>query len=265
MILGIIGVGKMGSSLAKGVLEKQKDARIVCFDKNAVAKNNLTGTGIEWAETAIEVVEKSDAVLLAVKPQDVKQLLAEISKAAEKRGVLFVSIAAGLPIAFFEKQLGEKTRIARVIPNLPAIVGTSAACYCLSPNCSEKDEVTVRSLFESVGKAWPVKEELMDAVTAVSGCGSAYFALLAKEMAKAGEKLGLDEKLAEELAVQTLVGTGALLEKEKISPAELVKRVASPSGTTEAALKEFEAQEFSKTVEKALAAARNRGKELGSK
>jgi len=261
MILGIIGVGKMGSAIARGVLENSA-GNIACFDKNSGAKNNLNGAGTEWAESAAQVVEKSDAVLLAVKPQDMRQLLGEIAGAAEKRRPLFLSIAAGMPLSFFEESLGAGAKIVRIMPNLPATVGKGASCYCPNANCSGKDEDVAKKLLGAIGKSWKVGESQMDVVTAVSGCGPAYFALLAAEMAKAGGKLGLDEKLAGELALQTLVGTGTLLEKEGISAEELVKKVASPGGTTEAALKEFGKSGFSQAVETALAAARDRGKEL---
>jgi len=200
---------------------------------------------------------------LSIKPQNMDDVLGEI-KDSVKVETLVISIAAGITTAKIAGILGDLS-IIRVMPNTPALVAEGAsALYARS--ASESSMKMAVGLFASVGKAVVVdKEELIDAVTAVSGSGPAYFFLLAEEMIKAGQKLGLSSDTAKELVLQTAKGAALLAQQADANgerPAELRKKVTSPGGTTEAALKVFAEKQFGELVTEALTAACNRSKEL---
>jgi pyrroline-5-carboxylate reductase len=187
-------------------------------------------------------------------------VLDEIAPAI-KEETLIVSIAAGITLAYLESRLKTK-QLIRVMPNTPALIqeGMSVMSLCGSFHGSGVD--TVQAILMSIGRVLVLPEELMDAVTAVSGSGPAFFALFAEAMIGAGEKMGLSGKDVATLAVQTMLGTARLLETG-MSPEKLRKMVTSPGGTTEAGLKVFEQRSLRDIVDSALLAARNRSAELG--
>ncbi|MEM3030107.1 MAG: pyrroline-5-carboxylate reductase [Candidatus Micrarchaeia archaeon] len=263
--IGFIGAGKMGSALVKGLLAAKAvdPRRIIVSDASggkaaALAKE----LGVKAAGNNNEVLQKSDVVLVCVKPQAVPAVLEEI--AGRAAGKLVISIAAGVSISFVEAKL-PGARVARVMPNAPCLVGEGASAYALGKTAGEKDAAVVECLFGSVGKIVRVKEELLDAVTALSGCGPAYFYEAVGALAEAGERAGLPKDIALELAAQTCLGAGKMVEKTGLPPKELISQVATPGGATEAGMKELKSAKFREALAKAFEAAARRAAELGIK
>lgn len=257
MRLGVVGYGRMGSSLVRGALRsgllKPEDIMVVDLDKGrkaAAIKENLM---VVAGPTDLAGV---DAIILSVKPKDFPGVMKQIREALDPTLPLFISIAAGIRLATLEEGLGKGARIARVMPNLPASVNEAASAYVMNKHASNKDRHFVVRLLSGVGKAFELEEEdLLDAVTGLSGSGPAYFFLLLGAMETAGIKAGLPRKLARSLAAQTCRGSGTLALMSDLSMEELIRAVASPGGTTEEALKVLESRGFSSAVTDAIVAA----------
>ncbi len=270
--LGFIGAGNMGRALAKGLVDRKvyKAREMIASDVDAAARRKFArATGIEVVRDNLEVVRQAPAIVIAVKPQIIDQVLEEIGASLDNDGTaarkLFVSIAAGVPIARLGSHLGARCRIIRVMPNAPAMVGEGMAALVGGPTASKADLAFALKLFRAVGRAVALNDEsLLDAVTAVSGSGPAYVYLFVKAMADGGVEQGLPAKLAYEMALQTLCGAAAQMRQSKLPVEELIRVVASPGGTTEAALRSFAALGFHRVVAQAIKAAADRSRELGS-
>ncbi|MBN1157470.1 pyrroline-5-carboxylate reductase [Candidatus Woesearchaeota archaeon] len=254
-MIGFIGFGRMGSALAKGILEKKVADRVIAFDKNVKINENK----IVAAKSNKEVADKSKIVFIAVKPKDFGEVLGEIKDNVKDK--IVVSIAAGIRLSFIESRLG-KAKVVRVMPNLPCIVGEMAAAFSRGKNCSDKDAESVKRILESSGIAFEVKEELMDVVTALSGSGPAYFAYFAEILSKKAAELGLEKDVATKLAVQTMLGAAKLLQENNLGPEELVSIVKTKGGTTEAGMNKLEKSES--ILKDTIEAAFRRGRELGN-
>ena len=264
--IGFIGAGNMAGALIKGIISAKvfSAGDVLVYD---IVQERLDLLGEQFGVTAVEsstkLVESADIIVLSVKPQKFPEVLEGIKGCVGKEK-LVISIAAGITTSSIAQFLPDAA-IIRVMPNTPALVSEGAtAIYSRNANKNAVDSVV--KIFAAVGKAVVVeKEELIDAVTAVSGSGPAYFFLLMEEMIKAGVKLGLSEDVARELVLQTAKGAAILAGKadeNKEGPAELRKKVTSPGGTTEAALKVFAEGQFNELVSNALKAACDRSKEL---
>jgi len=179
---------------------------------------------------------------------------------------LVVSIAAGISTAFIEKHLGggKRWRVVRVMPNTPMLVGEGMSGIARGANASDEDMATVRRLFESAGEVVEVTEDKMNAVTAMSGSGPAYFFLLVEQMIAAGVDMGLSPQHARQLAAKTALGAAKMLATSSDDPAELRRKVTSPGGTTHAAITHMQAQNVPQAIVDAIKAAERRGRELGS-
>jgi pyrroline-5-carboxylate reductase len=270
--LGFIGAGNMGQALAKGLVDHKvfKAADMIASDVDAARRRKFSrATKIAAVRDNLEVVREAPAILLAVKPQTIDQVLAEIGvwladeRAAARK--LFISIAAGVPIARIRSHLGAGSRVIRVMPNAPAMVGEGMAALVRGSAATKADEAFALKLFRAVGRAVALGEEsLLDAVTALSGSGPAYVYLFVKAMADAGVEQGLPPKLAYEMALQTLCGAAAQMRQSTLPVEDLIAVVASPGGTTEAALRSFAGNGFAGTVVQAIKAAADRSRELGA-
>lgn len=266
--IGFIGSGNMAEALINGVLKAgvYRPGKVYVSDIRAERIEYLREHyGVRTATDNADLASKVDVLVLSVKPQMMKTVLEEI-KGHIGKDVLVVSIAAGITTSLIASILGD-VAIVRVMPNMPAWVGEGAGALF----ANEKAQTTIekaRQIFLSVGRAIDVeRENLLDAVTAVSGSGPAYFFLLVQEMIAAGVALGLPEKAAQDLALQTAKGAALLLDQaaaEGNTPAQLTARVATPNGTTEAALKVFEARGFGDMVSAALGRAAERSRELSA-
>lgn len=205
--------------------------------------------------------EWADAVVLAVKPQVLGEVSAEIASYLE--GKLVVSIAAGISIERIRRLIGSARAIIRAMPNTPALVREGITAVAFGPGCSEEDMASAKGLFESVGRIVEVEERLMDAVTGLSGSGPAYVFTAIEALADGGVKMGLPRRTAELLAAQTVLGAARLVMERSEHPAQLKDQVASPGGTTIAGLHELEQNGFRATLMAAVEAATQRSKELG--
>jgi pyrroline-5-carboxylate reductase len=254
----------MGQAIGKGLIDagEIRYKQLVLHDLYPDKLGAFVEQGARIAENPSDLARDSDVVILATKPQDMDGALKAL--ATETSGdVLFVSIAAGLSISYYEKHLGESERIVRVMPNTPALVSAGAAGYALNEACTPGDEDLVRTIFASVGIGLRVNEADIDVVTALSGSGPAYYFYLVECFVHAGVELGLDENQATELAVQTLYGAGKMLKETGESAAGLREKVTSKGGTTFAALESFRENQLKNVVFNAVKAAADRSRELG--
>ncbi len=261
--IGIVGVGNMGGALAKGLLEGHviPPENLYLSDKDGEKLRNLSSElGAKGVETP-ELIQSSDVVILAIKPQDMEAFLREYGPLFQSKQLL-ISIAAGITTEFIERHLENKVPVIRVMPNLPVIKRAGASAYSLGSYASWPHGVVTSLIFSAVGLIVEVAEEQMDAVTALSGTGPAYVFLLAEMMTEAGAKEGLPEDIAGYLAVQTIWGSAQMMIDSEKSPRELRQAVTSPNGTTEAAMKILNTDEFKGLFAKGVGAARKRSAEL---
>ncbi len=260
--VGFIGAGNMGEALIKGILSgrllKKKD--IIVGDKDSKRRLYLRRKyGIEAVRDNLEVARRGDILVLAVKPQDARGVLSVVRPAfTEKK--LVISIMAGIHTKYIER--GGKVRVVRVMPNAPALVGSGLTAVSAGRFALKKDVKLAKSIFACVGEVIEIKESLLDIVTALSGSGPAYLFYLLEALASAGVNRGLKKETALKLARQTAFGSGRMLNESSLSLEQLIKKVASKGGTTEAALKVFEAQGLRKIIGQGVRAAEKRAKQL---
>lgn len=265
--VGFIGTGQMALSLAGGFLAAKKieKAGISAFDvlpEAAAAFAKLTGGKV--CGSILEVLEASEVIFLCVKPQQMAGVLETIAEfSGDLSEKLFVTIAAGLPIAYFEKTLGDKIRLVRVMPNTPCLVGEAASGLAAAKNAKPEDAALVKELFETVGVAFVVPEKLLDAVTGLSGSGPAYVFMIIEALADGGVKMGLPRPIAQTLAAQTLKGAAEMVLKTEQHPGFLKDRVTSPAGTTIAGVAALEDRAVRAAMIAAVEAATKRSAELG--
>ena len=266
--IGIIGAGAMGGALAAGLLAAGTDAdSIRAADPDPKRREALEArSGIRCGAGNLEVVEQSDLVVLAVKPNQIATVLRELGGTgnAELRRPLWVSIAAGVSLSSLAGDLPPGTRLVRSMPNTPALVGAGATAFVANQEATEADRAAARLLFEAVGSTWEApSEELLDAVTGLSGSGPAYLFLFLEALCEAGVRVGLPKDASSALATQTVLGAARLAAESERAPAELREQVSSPGGTTVAGPARLEAAGFRSAIHDAVEAATLRSRELG--
>ncbi|MHC4713768.1 MAG: pyrroline-5-carboxylate reductase [Planctomycetota bacterium] len=261
--IGFFGAGNMAEALVSGLVlaGMPKEALIASDLKEDRRKHFGEKIGIAATNDNREVLARSDVLVFAVKPQDIPRVLAIISPAAPDK--VFISICAGVTTGFIEKSLSGTPRVIRAMPNTAMLVQSGVAAVCKGRWASDEDLVVARQIFSSSATVVEVPEPAMDAVTAVSGSGPAYFFYLVEAMVEGGVKLGLSEEAALLLAQQTCLGAGRLLIASDDSPAELRRKVTSPGGTTFAAITKMEEAGLKETVIRAIEAAAARSREMG--
>lgn len=264
--IGFIGAGNMAGALIKGLLAaKHYTPRdIVVSDAVPAQRRKIKKTyQVEGVNDNQAVVRTASTIVLAVKPQILDQVLAEIQPAVAK-DKLFISIAAGVPLRRLEHGLGGTARVVRVMPNTPALLGKGMAVVVRGTQAKAQDEKLTLALFRAVGDALAVKDEaLMDAVTGLSGSGPAYVYLFAEALIAGGVQAGLSPIVATRLTLQTLAGAVAMLQETGKSPQELRAMVTSPGGTTLAGLARLAEGQFTSIVAAGVSAATRRSQELG--
>lgn len=262
--IAFLGAGNMGEALIRGLLAAKAVApsQIVATDVRRERLDSLTKTfGIRTTGDNVKAITDADIALLAVKPQQMSAVLASL-KSANSDLTLFISIAAGVTTARIEGELGGQARVVRVMPNTPALVGAGAAALAKGTYATDDDLVTAESILGAVGITVRVEEKLIDAVTALSGSGPAYVFFVTEAMIKAGIMAGLDGALAKKLAVQTVYGAAKLLVESGEEPESLRRKVTSPGGTTEVALKVMSERKLTEIFAEAIQAAERRSREL---
>ena len=262
--IGFLGAGQMATALAVGWKNAGLlDAASLAADPFELARNTFTGkTGLQSTSHNIDVSRTCNVLLLAVKPQMIASVLAEIAGQITPDH-LVISIAAGVTLAQLAAALPTGTRIVRVMPNTPALVGASATGFTLNQYTSKADTELVTMLFRAVGVAMPVTESQLDAVTGLSGSGPAYVFVMMEALADGGVRMGLPRDTALKLAAQTVLGAATMLLQTGQHPGQLKDAVASPGGTTIAGLHALEQGGFRAAVMDAVQAATKRAIELG--
>ena len=260
--VGLIGVGVMGEALISGLISARfPKAQIVFTEKREERAREISSKYGARAVDLTELAKSSDVILLVVKPQDLAELLAALADKL-KKGAVLVSFAAGKTTEFISEKVRPNISVIRVMPNTPTLIGLGMAAVSLGKSVNAEQAEFVSDFLATCGKVISVEENLQDAVTALSGSGPAYFFAFVEEMIKSGISLGLSSDQATTLAIQTMVGSAAMLEQSGKSAATLRENVTSPNGTTAAALKVFNEAKLGEIVESAMTAARNRSQEL---
>ncbi|MCM8900812.1 pyrroline-5-carboxylate reductase [Caldicoprobacter algeriensis] len=263
--LGFIGAGNMASAIMRGIIACGivHPNNIYAFDVDLDKLNRLSAElGICTAKDNCQVVSNSDIVILAVKPNTYSKVLLEIKDCLEERHIL-ISIAAGISVDFIKQLIGGRCKVVRTMPNTPALVGEGMTALCTNHELSPKELKAVKDILHSLGKVEEVSENLMDAVTAVSGSGPAYVAMFIEAMADGGVLAGLPRDLAYRMAIQTVIGTARLLSEWGKHPGELKDMVSSPGGTTIEAVRQLEKQGFRGAVIEAVNACMLKAKTMG--
>jgi pyrroline-5-carboxylate reductase len=252
----------MGEALLSGLLRAGRPPVDLLFTErhNDRAKELTAKYGVD-SVTASEAASRADTLLVAVKPQEIGLLLDELAGSVTPAN-LVISIAAGIPTAAFEKRLAEGTPVVRVMSNTPALVDEAMSAISAGVHATEVHLGRAEDLLRPVGRVIRVPESQLDAVTALSGSGPAYFFFLVEAMIDAGLLLGLPREVATELIVQTAVGSAIMLRDSKQHPVQLREAVTSPGGTTIAAIRELENHGVRAAILAALEAARDRSREL---
>jgi len=265
--VGFVGGGAMAEALAGGLVAAgQARERIRIADPDPARRKRLEEQGLDARADNADVVAASDLVVLAVKPGLVAGVLGELAAALPSETLarpLYVSIAAGVPLAALERALPPSARAVRAMPNTPALVRAAATAFCANAAATSADRAAARALFEAVGRVWEAPNEaLLDAVTGLSGSGPAYVFVFLEALGDAGVRMGLPRDAAYELAFQTVLGAAKLALESGRHPASLKDQVTSPGGTTIAGLERLEACGFRAAVHEAVAAATARSREL---
>lgn len=262
--IGVIGCGNMGAALLSGLIRRRTVAasRVMVADADAEKLRSISRSlRIKTTDCNCEAAGQS-VVLLAVKPQQMEPVLNEIRSSLTHKP-LVISIAAGISTAWIEKQAGGKIPVIRVMPNTPALVGKGISAIARGRYASAAHEKLALEIFRSVGETVVVSEKAINAVTAVSGSGPAYFFFLMEQMMVAGKRLGLKPEVARALVLATAEGAAQLALQSSDEPSVLRQRVTSKGGTTEAALKVFEKKKAGQAVQQAIFAATRRARQLG--
>jgi pyrroline-5-carboxylate reductase len=261
--IAVLGAGKIGEALLAGLLAGGWSADELVFteripERAAELTRRLGVPAVEVAEAA----QRSDIVVVAVKPQDVAPVLAELAPVL-KPATLVVSLCAGLPTALFEGALPAGVPVVRVMPNTPMLVGEAMSAISAGTHATDEQLALVEELLTSVGRVVRVPESQQDAVTALSGSGPAYFFFLVEAMIDAGVLLGMPRSVAADLIVQSALGAARMLRESGDHPVLLREAVSSPAGTTIAATRELERHGVRAALIDAIEAARDRSVELG--
>ena len=232
--IAFIGAGRMATALARGLIAAgvTRSQDVVASDVSPQARSGFeSSTSASTTSSNREAIRERDVIVLAVKPQTMSGVLTEIAGDV-RADQLVISIAAGIPLATLTDALGEQTRLIRVMPNTPCLVGEGACAFSRGGTASEDDARRVESLLQTVGLAIEVPESQLDAVTGLSGSGPAYCFQIIEALSDGGVRQGLSRDVATRLAAQTLLGAGRMVLETGLHPGELKDAVTSPAGTT---------------------------------
>lgn len=266
LTVGFLGAGKMATALAQGFVKAglTRPAKIVASDLAGAAREAFARAVPGSRTTAFnrEVVEEANVLVLAVKPAQAGEVLAEIQPGISAHHLL-ISIVAGLNLARLQSALGQTARVARVMPNTPALVGAAACGFAVGESARPADVRLVEQMLASIGSAFQVKESLLDAVTGLSGSGPAYAFLIIEALSDGGVAAGLPRDVATQLAAQTLLGSARMVLETGLHPGSLKDMVTSPGGTTIEGLHELEKAGVRGALVNAVRAASDKSRKLG--
>jgi len=257
--ISIIGAGIIGSAIARIIAEKRVVERVIATRRSVEKLADLRKLGVEVTSDNRWAAREGDAILIAVKPGSVPQVLEEIRD--EASGKLLISVAAGVPMALIERTV-PGARVVRAMPNLALVVGESFTVYSVSRSATREDREFVRRLFSAMGLAYEVEEEALNAYTALTGSGPAYMAIFIEAMVLAGLRVGIPRDLALLGAAQVAIGTGKLIRDAAMHYASIKEMVVTPAGTTIEGLFELEGANIRRGVMRAVSAAAKRADEI---
>lgn len=262
-VVGFIGAGNMNSAIIGGLIKS--GVRPVNIIVSNPSQKKLEGLARDYSiKTTVDnkmVAERAEVVVIGVKPHYVEAVCDEIAEVVNQ--TLIISVAAGKPISHIAAYFGVNQAIIRAMPNTPSLVGKGATGICLSNHVTAEQAQTAVSIFATIGITEIVEDEsLMDVVTALSGSGPAYFFYVVEAMLEQAMKQGMPEEQAKQLIYQTINGAAEMLQRSGISATELRQKVTSPGGTTAAAIQSLDQNSVSQALQKAIAAAVQRGREL---
>jgi pyrroline-5-carboxylate reductase len=261
--IAILGTGRIGEALLAGLLSSGWTDIVATSRSEARVAELRERHGVEATTSNADAVRGAAVVVVAVKPQDIDALLASIRDAVSPEQTV-LTVAAAIPTAYIEQRLPDGVPVVRAMPNAPSTVHEGMAGIAAGAHASDEQLAVADDVLSHLGRVVRVPESAMDAITAVSGSGPAYFALLAEAMIEAGILLGLSREVSTTLVVQTMLGTAKQLRDEGMHPVELREAVTSPGGTTIAAIRELEQAGVRAAFLNAIQAAMTRARELAS-
>ena len=264
--IGFIGAGQMATALGEGFVRAGlvPGAELVASDPSSEARQRFArATGGQAVDDNAEVAGRADVLFLAIKPQQMVRVAAEL-KGKFGPDLLVISIAAGIRLSILAQGFGDKIRLVRVMPNTPCLVGKGACAYCLGGTATLADGQLVQQLLSAVGLAFEVEEKLLDAVTGLSGSGPAFVYVIIEALSDGGVRMGLPRAVASALAAQTVLGAAQMVLSTGDHPGVLKDRVASPGGTTIAGLQALEQAGLRGGLMAAVEAATRRSLEMAT-
>lgn len=262
MIVGVLGAGKIGEAVTRGIAKSKKISKVFVTKRNIATLKSLESEKVIVTKDNKRAAKESDLIIVSVKAGDAKHVLEEISE--HTSGKIVISLMAAVSIRKLEVSL-PNAKIVRAMPNIAATIGEAITAYTASHKLSQKDNEQVQFIFGCFGDFIEVPEHLMDAVTALSGSGPAYIAILIEAMVSAGLKVGIPRDIAFKLATKTLTGTADLLSQHKMHPAELRDTVTTPAGTTIAGIYELEKGAIRTSIMNAVDAAAQAAERVAKK
>lgn len=263
--IGFIGAGNMATALISGLINSDQSAsKIIASSPEQEHLEKLSKDfGIKTTNNNLEIVDNSDIVILAVKPNIVQAVIDEIKDVATDKDILIISIAAGVKIEKIESQLGSPMRVIRAMPNTPASIMEGVTAICANSNAQSNDIENAKLLFECVGKITHINEKDIDIFTALIGSGPAYIFYLIESLLDSSKNLHLPEQEKKDLLASMISGAANLVLNSDESPNVLRKKVTSPGGVTQTAIEEFEAEGLKEILSKSMIAAEKKSIELG--
>ena len=264
MKIGFIGLGNMGSSLAKAVIAATSENQVLLANRSQAKVDSFVANYGGQTSSNEEIFAESDVVFLGVKPAQFSELLSQYQSILEKRdSLLLISMAAGLSVEKLASLLPSQHRIIRIMPNTPVAIGQGVISFAMSTNCHPEDNELFCRLLSKAGQLVEIKEDLIDAATGLAGCGPAFVYLFIEALADAGVQTGLPREISMKMAAQTVVGAGQMILDTKQHPGVLKDQVCSPGGSTIAGVASLEEHSFRGTVMDAVYQSYKRTQELG--
>ncbi|BBP09600.1 pyrroline-5-carboxylate reductase [Streptococcus sp. 116-D4] len=264
MKIGFIGLGNMGSSLAKAVLQAKTSHQILLANRSHAKVEAFIANYGGLASSNDEIFAEADVIFLGVKPAQFSDLLSQYQTILEKReSLLLISMAAGIKLEKLASLVPSQHCLIRMMPNTPVSIGQGVISYALSANCQVDDKEVFCQLLQHAGLLFEISEGLIDAATGLAGCGPAFVYLFIEALADAGVQTGLPREMALKMAAQTVVGAGQMVLESQQHPGVLKDQVCSPGGSTIAGVASLEAHAFRGTVMDAVNQAYKRTQELG--
>jgi pyrroline-5-carboxylate reductase len=259
MIMCVIGVGKIGEAIIRGLLQNFPKESIIACDKKEERRDRIKNLGIVVFDDNRKSVEKADIIILCVKPKDVGEVLEDIR--LEIRRKILISMAAAVPLEFLKATI-PSAKVVRAMPNIAVMVLESFTAYCVADDVSIRDREIIEEILGSIGKYAEVKEKHMNAITGLSGGGPAYISIIIEALMMAGMEVGLSQNLSFISSAQTVLGTSKLILEAGKELTEIKEMVATPGGTTIEGIKEFKKVNIRALFKNAVEAATRKSMEI---